>query len=204
MPIHKSAYAFRMEGKPVSCAPFGNGHINSTFKICTDAGKEYVLQRINKYVFKNPVWVMKNAVAVTTYLQERVDDPRMVLHFIPATTGKYYHKDEEGEFWRMTDFVGGFSLDLPESDEDFYQSGLAFDMNELTFAFGESPEGIWMAENCHKYGFILRYPKEKEEITGYMYEPWHLRYIGVEKAAAVYESGLCLEEFLGIPSVYAD
>ena len=85
-----------------------------------------------------------------------------------------------------------------------HQSGLAFDMNELTYAFGESAEGIWMAENCHKYGFILRYPKEKEEITGYMYEPWHLRYIGVEKAAAVYESGLCLEEFLGITSVYGD
>lgn len=85
-----------------------------------------------------------------------------------------------------------------------HQSGLAFDMNELTFAFGESPEGIWMAENCHKYGFILRYPKEKEEITGYMYEPWHLRYIGKEKAALVHESGLCLEEYLGIPSVYGD
>ena len=85
-----------------------------------------------------------------------------------------------------------------------HQSGLAFDMNELTYAFGESPEGIWMAENCHKYGFILRYPQEKEEITGYMYEPWHLRYIGKEKAALVYESGLCLEEFLGITSVYGD
>lgn len=85
-----------------------------------------------------------------------------------------------------------------------HQSGLAFDMNELTYAFGESAEGIWMAENCHKYGFILRYPQEKEEITGYMYEPWHLRYIGKEKAALVHESGLCLEEFLGIPSVYGD
>ena len=117
MSIQKAAFAFQLDGTPISCKPFGHGHINSTFKICTDAGKEYVLQRINKYVFKNPVWVMKNAVAVTTYLQERVDDPRMVLHFIPASTGKYYHKDEEGEFWRMTDFVGGFSLDLPESDE---------------------------------------------------------------------------------------
>lgn len=85
-----------------------------------------------------------------------------------------------------------------------HQSGLAFDLNELTFAFGESPEGIWLAENCHKYGFILRYPKDKEDITGYVYEPWHVRYIGVEKAAAIHESGLCLEEFLGITSVYGD
>ena len=85
-----------------------------------------------------------------------------------------------------------------------HQSGLAFDLNELTFAFGDSPEGIWLAENCHKYGFILRYPKDKEEITGYMYEPWHVRYIGKEKAAAIHESGLCLEEYLGITSVYGD
>ena len=74
----------------------------------------------------------------------------------------------------------------------------------MTFAFGDSPEGIWLAENCHKYGFILRYPKDKEDITGYMYEPWHVRYIGKEKAAAIHESGLCLEEYLGITSVYGD
>ena len=89
-----------------------------------------------------------------------------------------------------------------------HQSGLAFDLNTnyytgLTQAFGETPEGKWLAANCHKYGFIIRYPKEKESITGYMYEPWHVRYLGVEKATAVYESGLCLEEYLGITSVYS-
>ncbi len=83
-----------------------------------------------------------------------------------------------------------------------HQTGLAFDLNYLTWAFGDSPEGIWLAQNCHKYGFIIRYPKDKEHLTGYMYEPWHVRYLGVEKATAVYESGLCLEEYLGITSVY--
>jgi len=84
-----------------------------------------------------------------------------------------------------------------------HQSGLAFDLNNLTQSFGESPEGIWLANNCHKYGFIIRYPKEKEHITGYIYEPWHVRYLGIEKATEVYESGLCLEEFLGITSAYS-
>lgn len=89
-----------------------------------------------------------------------------------------------------------------------HQSGLAFDLNTyyydgLTQAFGECPEGKWLAENCHKFGFIIRYPKDKEHITGYMYEPWHVRYLGVEKATAVYESGLCLEEYLGITSSYS-
>ncbi len=85
-----------------------------------------------------------------------------------------------------------------------HQTGLAFDLNYLTQSFGQSPEGIWLKENCHKYGFIIRYPEGKEHITGYMYEPWHVRYIGVDMASAVYESGLCLEEYLGITSVYAD
>ena len=85
-----------------------------------------------------------------------------------------------------------------------HQTGLAFDLNELTEAFGDSPQGKWLAENCHKYGFIIRYPKNKEHITGYMYEPWHVRYIGVDNATAVYESGLCLEEYLGITSVYSN
>lgn len=85
-----------------------------------------------------------------------------------------------------------------------HQTGLAYDLNDLTWDFGETPEGKWVAENCHKYGFILRYPKDKEAITGYIYEPWHIRYVGVEKAGEIYESGLCLEEFLNITSVYAD
>ncbi len=84
-----------------------------------------------------------------------------------------------------------------------HQTGLAFDLNELTEAFGNSKQGKWLADNCHKYGFIIRYPQNKEHITGYMYEPWHVRYLGVDKATAVYESGLCLEEYLGITSVYS-
>lgn len=84
-----------------------------------------------------------------------------------------------------------------------HQSGLAFDLNKTATSFGETAEGIWLKENCHRFGFIIRYPEDKEEITGYMYEPWHVRYLGVETATAVYESGLCLEEYLGITSVYS-
>ena len=50
--------------------------------------------------------------------------------------------------------------------------------------------------NCYKYGFILRYPKDKENITGIMYEPWHYRYVGKEAAKEITEKGLCLEEYL--------
>lgn len=85
-----------------------------------------------------------------------------------------------------------------------HQTGLAYDLNSTSNDFADTAEAKWIAENCYKYGFILRYPKGKEEITGYIYEPWHVRYLGVEKATEVYESGLCLEEFLNITSVYAE
>lgn len=83
-----------------------------------------------------------------------------------------------------------------------HQTGLAFDLNSLYKSFGQTPEGLWLAANCHRFGFIIRYPEDKEHITGYMYEPWHVRYLGVDVATAVYESGLCLEEYLGITSQY--
>lgn len=84
-----------------------------------------------------------------------------------------------------------------------HQTGLAYDLNSTSNDFAGTPEAKWIEENCYKYGFILRYPKGKEHITGYIYEPWHVRYVGIDKAKEIYESGLCLEEFYNITSVYA-
>ena len=126
MIIEKSAYAFRLDGTPVKCQVFGHGHINHTLKVTTDTSAEYVLQRINTYVFKEPVRLMENVSAVTDFLRRRVEDPRHALHFLLTHDGKYYHVDDEGQYWRCYDFVGGFCLDAPESDEDFYQSAIAF------------------------------------------------------------------------------
>lgn len=83
-----------------------------------------------------------------------------------------------------------------------HQSGFAMDLNSLNQSFGDTAEGIWLAEHCAEYGFILRYGKDKEDSTGFMYEPWHIRYLGVDIATAVTESGLSLEEYLGITSKY--
>ena len=79
-----------------------------------------------------------------------------------------------------------------------HQTGLAMDVGWIDDAFANTPAGIWLAENCYKYGFIIRYQKNKESITGYKYEPWHIRYLGKDIAKDVYESGLCLEEYLGV------
>ncbi len=126
MQIEKIAGSFRIDGTPVSCKEFGSGHINYTVKVVTDTGCEYVLQRINKYVFKDPVRLMENVGSVTDFLRTRVEDPRMALHFISTQEGTFYFLDDEQEYWRMYDFIGGFCLDAPESEEDFYQSALAF------------------------------------------------------------------------------
>ena len=84
-----------------------------------------------------------------------------------------------------------------------HQTGLAFDLNSLSQSFAETAEGKWLAAHCAEYGFIIRYPKDKEDVTGYMYEPWHVRYLGIDTAKAVADSGLTLEEYLGITSAYA-
>lgn len=86
-----------------------------------------------------------------------------------------------------------------------HQTGLSFDIGEvgredlwLTAEFGETPAGKWLIDNAHVYGFILRYPEGKEHITGYMYESWHFRYLGVELATKVKQANVTLEEYLGI------
>lgn len=82
-----------------------------------------------------------------------------------------------------------------------HQSGLAMDITcpamnyQLDASFGETEEGKWVGENAYKFGFVIRYPKGKEDITGYQYEPWHLRYVGLSLAKEIYESQLTLEEY---------
>ena len=82
-----------------------------------------------------------------------------------------------------------------------HATGLAFDIVALSYQMlnekqERTPENQWLREHCAEYGFILRYPKEKEEITGISYESWHFRYVGVEIAQYIMENGLTLEEFL--------
>lgn len=80
-----------------------------------------------------------------------------------------------------------------------HQSGLCLDMHNLPAAdqaFANKAEAKWLAENCYRFGFILRYPKDKRDITKIIYEPWHFRFVGREAATEMYEKGLCLEEYI--------
>ena len=107
-------------------------------------------------------------------------------------------------------YAGWVSLDGVEQADTYsarpghsdHQTGYTFDLNSCDDSFTYTPEAKWLAGHCAEYGFIIRYPKGKEAYTGYVYEPWHVRWVGKEKAKILTESGLSLEEYYGIPSDY--
>ena len=84
-----------------------------------------------------------------------------------------------------------------------HHTGLAIDITSpsmdwaLSQEFADYPEGQWLDEHCQDYGFILRYPEGKEDITGYGYEPWHFRYVGKDAAKEIMSKGITFEEYLG-------
>ncbi|MCL2109683.1 MAG: M15 family metallopeptidase [Oscillospiraceae bacterium] len=91
---------------------------------------------------------------------------------------------------------------LPGTSE--HNAGIALDIvshdyylhnTQLTQNFDQTPEFSWLVNNCHKYGFIMRYPEGKTHITGFIYEPWHYRFVGVKRAYEISQSGLTLEEY---------
>lgn len=86
-----------------------------------------------------------------------------------------------------------------------HQTGLAFDIGAVgeeghyaRNSFATTKAGIWVRDNAHRYGFIMRYPEGKEHITGYMYESWHFRYVGETIASDIYKRGITLEQYLGL------
>ncbi|MBQ2581404.1 MAG: M15 family metallopeptidase [Ruminococcus sp.] len=93
----------------------------------------------------------------------------------------------------------GKTLALPNASE--HETGLAVDFaqkgkTDVGYDFAGSAQAVWLERNAHRYGFILRYPRLKEHITGISFEPWHYRYVGAESARLMKENGICLEEFL--------
>ena len=114
------------------------------------------------------------------------------------------YSTQESIYWRYVGNDGMAEADTysarPGHSE--HQTGLAMDLNSLDDSFANTPAGRWLEKHGHEYGFIIRYPRGKQDITGYIFEPWHVRYLGVDIATKVYESGLTLEEYLGIDSKY--
>ncbi len=105
-----------------------------------------------------------------------------------------YHVDELGlEQASRVSARPGHSEHQLGTTVDFSSGAVGF---ELVEAFGETPEGRWLAEHAHEFGFIMSYPQGQEQVTGYSYEPWHFRWVGRELAAQARASGLTLGQFL--------
>ena len=148
------------------------------------------------------IYMRPEAAAALEDLFEAAAQDGITLY---ATSGYRSYSTQKAIFERklerMDEKQANASVAKPGYSE--HQTGLAMDIEGettkgtgLTEAFGESPEGIWMAEHCAEYGFIIRYPKGKTNITGYIYEPWHLRYVGKEAAAEITELGVTFEEYI--------
>lgn len=93
---------------------------------------------------------------------------------------------------RGTEQAGRFSAQPGHSE---HQTGLTVDINSTHTSFGNTPQAAWLRQHAHLFGFIERYPLQKEHITGYDYEPWHYRYVGIKAATYIIENKLTLEEY---------
>ena len=121
---------------------------------------------------------------------------------MPVISGYRDYNYQKGVFKRWCDKDGEevASTYSARPGHSEHQTGLAMDITSIDQSYGDTAEGKWVAAHCHEFGFIIRYQLGKDDITGYMYEPWHLRYLGESTARLVFDSGLTLDEFLGVES----
>ena len=125
--MQKILSAFDLEGRVLCCEPYGEGHINSTYHVTTYAPHDYILQRINTTVFPDAELLMRNVDLVTGHLRRKGLDNRHVLTLVPARNGALFCRDDQGDCYRLVEFVqGGLCLQAPRDAADFEQSGAAF------------------------------------------------------------------------------
>jgi Ser/Thr protein kinase RdoA (MazF antagonist) len=128
------AHQFDLHGEFVSAGPYGNGHINDTFSVVYDQGGSpvrYILQRINHHIFKNPAALMDNIRRVTEHLGRKIVDApertRRVLTLIPSLDGQPFHRDAEGNYWRLYIFIEkARTLDAVENTQQAFEAAKAF------------------------------------------------------------------------------
>jgi D-alanyl-D-alanine carboxypeptidase len=194
----------------------GNRTGITTSQAVTDPGDTLVL--VNKttsldedYVPDDLVWVDLPGVRETQLRKEAA--AALVDLFAAATvknlslyccSGYRSYQTQEELYAENVKSYGQKQADLVSAKpgQSEHQTGLAMDVTaesvnfDLTESFGQTPEGQFIKDNAHLYGFIIRYPEDKTAITGYAYEPWHLRYVGKNAATAIYQKDLTFEEYL--------
>lgn len=176
--------------------------VNSSHRI----SKDFVPEMVQ---YKNTSYYLNDEAAAS--LARMLADMEEELGEAPMVVSTYRSYERQEEVYNrdvnsavesgvdIADAIKGTSryIALPGASE--HQTALAVDLSNdgsLEENFIETEAGVWIRENCHNYGFVVRYPKEKEKYTGIGYEPWHIRYLGQPFSDILYENDWCLEEFI--------
>lgn len=211
----KKEFKLIVKEKPVPVVPT----IPNDSVIIGTTSKGYKIEKKNGIVYINGILIANKTYALpqnyapggltaTTLsaFRELQADARVLGLSLVANSGYRSYFDQRYIYnnYVATDGQANADTYSARAGHSEHQTGLAFDLNSITIDFADTEEGKWVFNNCYRYGFIIRYPKGKESITGYMYEPWHLRYVGKELATSLYNQGnwITLEEYLGITSQY--
>ena len=166
-----------------------------------------ILLLVNKYYFLPEDYVPDDLISVGN-TQMRKEAGEALLEMIDAAAS------ENNKLWSQSgyrnyslqarlynDYVERSGQEAAEKSSarpghSEHQTGLTTDLNTITEAFGETAEGKWVADNCHEYGFIIRYTMDNLDVTHFKYEPWHIRYVGKEAAMTIHEKGIAsFEEY---------
>ncbi len=201
----KAEAAFTNSGTEIIANPYDQlGLINKEHALPEDYIPEDLVIPDVPFPFAEDLPKKQMREAAAAALEELFQDAKEAELELYAQSGYRSYERQDVIFAANVDAHGeeaanNFSARPGESE---HQSGLTMDVTspavnfDLVIEFGETEEGQWIKENAADYGFIIRYPEGKEEITMYQYEPWHLRYVGVKAAQEIMSQELTLEEYL--------
>lgn len=171
--------------------------VNKFYQLGNDYEPEDLVKISNWYAYDNATHMREEAYDKFISMHNAAKNDKMTL-IINSSFRTYTYQDELWNRYKRNqgqEYADGFAARPGHSE---HQTGLAIDITTYgvkDFNFEEFEEFDWLQENAHKFGFILRYPKDKEYLTGYNYEPWHYRYVGVDIATYIYENNITYDEY---------
>lgn len=162
--------------------------------------EQYPIQSTPNNLIEVPAYLSSNVlINEKFYLQEHTIGPLQQMFEAAAKDGIHHYiinsAYRSSEDQQLLFEKHGAELALPAGYSE-HESGLALDIGSTQGTMDNTPEGEWLANNAHRFGFILRYPADKVHITGIRYEPWHFRYVGLPHSELMYNQNLALEEYL--------
>jgi len=183
--------------------------VNPNYKLPEDYSPKDLVYPDVRFTFDDKIDKRKMRQAAATALEEMFGAAEVDGIYLAGVSAYRSHETQKALFKRYVERDGyekakTYSAEPGTSE---HETGLAIDVSGSTGkcaaedCFAGTVEAIWLANNAPNYGFIIRYPEGKEDITGYKYEPWHLRYVGVEIAKEIDSEGLTLEEYYQVVPV---